>query len=263
TSAGPINVELFDKQAPRTVANFLNYVNNSRYASTIFHRLVNTPTPFVLQGGGFQFTANPTPSLNAVATDPAVQNEFGISNTQGTLAMAKLGGDPNSATSQFFFNLGNNSSNLDTQNGGFTVFGKIVGASDQAVLNTLASATVKDESNGNANSPFSQIPLNNYNGTNFPTDTTASNYQLVNDVQIVSQSEKLTYSVVGNTNPNLGGVNIVNNRLTLTFAQGQTGSSVLTVEAKDMFGATVTTSFNVTVANVAPAATVSLSSSSP
>jgi cyclophilin family peptidyl-prolyl cis-trans isomerase len=260
TSAGSINVELFDTKAPRTVANFLNYVNNARYTNTIFHRLVSG---FVLQGGGFQFAANPTPSLNAVTTDPAVQNEFGTSNTAGTLAMAKLGNDPNSATSQFFFNLADNSSNLDSQNGGFTVFGKIVGASDQQVLNTLAATPIKDESKGDPNSPFSSIPLNNYSGTNFPTDTNLNNYALVQDVAIVQQSEKLTYTVVGNSNPNLVGTTVTNNRLGLTFVKGATGSSVITVKATDEFGASVTTSFNVNVADTAPTVGVTLDKSSP
>src|SRR5207302_196577 len=121
TSAGPINVELLDKQAPRTVANFFNYINSNRFDNTIFHRL---ETGFVLQGGGFAFQASPA-NLVPVLTDPAVQNEFvapsnpkEVVNAPGTIAMAKVASDPNSATSQFFFNLGNNS-DLDTENGGF------------------------------------------------------------------------------------------------------------------------------------------------
>jgi cyclophilin family peptidyl-prolyl cis-trans isomerase len=260
TSAGAINVELFDKQAPRTVANFLNYIRNGRYANGIFHRLVSG---FVLQGGGFQFASNLANPLSPVATDPPVQNEFGISNTQGTLAMAKVGGDPNSATSQFFFNLADNSANLDSQNGGFTVFGKIVGPSDQQVLDTLASAPIRDESKGDPNSPFGSIPLINYTGTNFPTDTTASNYDLIQDAVIVSQPESLTYSVVGNTNPGLVGTLVTNERLGLTFVKGATGSSVITVQATDQFGATVTSSFTVSVADAAPTASVSLNTSAP
>src|SRR5262249_12269866 len=88
TVDGPLNVELFDKQAPRTVANFLNYVTSARSDSSIFHRLASG---FVLQGGGFTFNNDGVnTTLTPIAADPAVQNEPGISNTQGTIAMAKL-----------------------------------------------------------------------------------------------------------------------------------------------------------------------------
>lgn len=243
TSMGPINVELFDTKAPRTVANFFNYANSGRYINSIFHRLV---PGFVLQGGGFTFSDFPgsssPPTLNTIPTDPPVQNEFGTSNTQGTIAMAKLGGDPNSATDQFFFNLADNSSNLDNQNGGFTVFGKIDGAADQATLNALASVTTQ-----NHGSPFDQIPLVNYNGTNFPSDTTASNFELVNSVTTVSRTEFLTYSLVSNSNPNLVTVSLNNNHLTLAYAPGQTGVATIVIRATDSFGASVDARFNVAV----------------
>jgi cyclophilin family peptidyl-prolyl cis-trans isomerase len=260
--SGTINVELFDKQAPRTVANFLNYIKSGAYNNSIFHRLV---TNFVLQGGGFTFNSAKA-TLDTIPTDPPVQNEPDVvnrSNTIGTIAMAKLGSDPNSATDQFFFNLGDNSSNLNNQNGGFTVFGKIVSADDQNTINALAGATIRDESKGDASSPFNSIPLNSYNGTNFPTDTTAANYDLVKDVQIISQTESLTYSVVGNSNPGLVTTAIKNNRLTLTYAANATGTSTITVRATDEFGATVDDTFHVSVANQAPTATVTLSSPSP
>jgi cyclophilin family peptidyl-prolyl cis-trans isomerase len=243
TIDGPVNVELFDKQTPRTVANFLNYVTSGRYDNSIFHRLV---PGFVLQGGGFTFNNNGlSTTLTPIPTDPAVQNEPGISNTQGTLAMAKLGGDPNSATDQFFFNLANNSSNLDNQNGGFTVFGKVLGPADLAVLNQLAATPTQNQSSANA--AFSQIPLLNYNGTNFPSDANANNFLLVGNVVVDSRPEMLTYSVVGNTNPALVTPAVNNERLTLNYTPGLTGSAVITVQATDTFGASVQTSFTVTV----------------
>ncbi len=243
TSDGPVNVELFDKTAPRTVANFLNYVTSGRYDSSIFHRLM---PGFVLQGGGFTFSNDgTTTSLPPIAADPAVQNEPGISNTQGTIAMAKLGGDPNSATDQFFFNLADNSSNLDNQNGGFTVFGKVLGPADLAVLNELAATPTQDKSS--ANSAFMNIPLVNYNGTNFPSDANAGNFLLVQNAVVDSRPEMLTYSVVGNTNPALVSPAINNERLTLNYTPNMTGSAVITVQATDTFGASVQTSFTVTV----------------
>src|SRR5439155_14968721 len=111
TSDGPINVQLFDTQSPQTVANFLSYVKSGAYNNSIFHRLVNN---FVIQGGGFTFSSTPA-GLTAIPANPPIANEFGTSNTQGTLAMALVGSDINSATDQFFFNLVNNASSLDAQ----------------------------------------------------------------------------------------------------------------------------------------------------
>ncbi len=260
TSSGAVNVELFDKQAPRTVANFLNYVTSGRYTESIFHRSAKLPggTPFVLQSGGFTFNTNPS-RLDPIATDPAVQNEpdpTNRSNLRGTLAMAKLGTDPNSATDQFFFNLGDNSGNLNNQNGGFTVFGKVVSAADQQVVDALAAIPTKDESQGPAlpasekgpagQGVFSEIPLQNYSGTNFPADTSAANYALVSSATIASRGDFLTYSVVGNTNPQVVTTSVNNNRLTLQARQA--GTTTLTVRATDQKGATVDTTFKVTVA---------------
>jgi cyclophilin family peptidyl-prolyl cis-trans isomerase len=132
TVLGDIDVELFDRDKPVTVQNFIRYVTNGYYQNVFFHRCVSD---FVVQGGGY-FTANPQssdPFTNAyyVPTFPPITNEFGVgprlSNVYGTVAMAKTS-DPNSATSQFFFNLADNSASLDNTNnsGGFTVFGRVV-----------------------------------------------------------------------------------------------------------------------------------------
>jgi cyclophilin family peptidyl-prolyl cis-trans isomerase len=213
----------------------------------------------VLQGGGFTFDST-SPSLMPITANPPVQNEFGKSNTKGTIAMAKLGGDPNSATNQFFFNLADNSSNLNSQNGGFTVFGQIVGSSDQSILDALASTPIKNET-----SPFDSIPLKNYTGTNFPTDTKAANYLMVNDVAVVNQDEFLTYSVVSNSNKNLvmASVDPKDNALLDLTSANQTGNATVVVRATDRYGATVDTSFTVSVINQPPTATVALNTSTP
>ena len=118
-----INVLLFNQTAaaPLSVNNFQNYVNNGSYTNTIIQRSVPN---FVIQGGGF--TVNNL-AVGTIPSNAAVQNEFSLqrSNLRGTIAFAKVGGNPNSATNQWFFNLGNNSANLDNQNGGFTVFGQV------------------------------------------------------------------------------------------------------------------------------------------
>lgn len=255
TSAGPINIELFDRDAPRTVANFLNYVTDNDYANSIFHRSakLQNGTPFVLQGGGFTFQENPA-HLETIPTDPAVQNEpdpVNRSNVRGTVALAKLGNNPNSATDQFFFNLGNNAANLDNQNGGFTVFGRVVGPADQAVVDALAAIPTQDQGAAPALPPsqqgtFTEIPLQNYNGSNFPTDTTRDNYALVNNLTVVSRTEELTYAVVGNTNPGVVTATVGDNRVTLQ-AGNQGGTTTITVRATDRSGASVDTTFQVTV----------------
>ena len=124
TSLGDFSIELFDDITPITVANFLNYVNSGRYNTTVIHRVINTPIPFIIQGGGMSYNVEEN-TLDAINTDGAILNEPFISNQRGTVAMAKLSGNPNSATSQWFVNLNDNSANLDAQNGGFTVFGHL------------------------------------------------------------------------------------------------------------------------------------------
>ena len=253
TSKGPVNVELFDKQAPKTVANFLNYVTDGDYTNSIFHRSASPPGAVRPPGRRVHLQRHPDP-VPGDPDRPAVQNEpdaVNRSNMKGTLAMAKVGGDPNSATDQFFFNLGDNSANLDAQNGGFTVFGKVMTAADQAVVDQLAAIPTKDESTAAAlpasqQGVFTEIPLENYTGTNFPTDTTQANYALVTGVSIVQQTEALTYSIVDNSNPAAATATITNNRLNVTGVAA--GTTTLTVKATDKAGNSTQTTVTVTVA---------------
>jgi hypothetical protein len=160
--------------------------------------------------------------------------------------MAKLPTNANSATDQFFFNLANNTS-LDTQNGGFTVFGQLASTADRATVNSLAQFTRTDGSGGDPNSPFNEVPTANYpNATNFPTDLTAANLIVLQDVKVIKRDEFLTYSIVSNSNANLVTPTIVNNRITLTYADGATGNATITVRATDRFGASVNTTITVT-----------------
>jgi uncharacterized protein (TIGR03437 family) len=157
TNLGDIDVVLLTNSAPRTVQNFLNYVNRGAYNNSFFHRSV---PGFVIQGGGFRWQ-NASPNVVAVPEDPPIRNEFRVSNTRGTLAMAKLGSGPDTATSQWFFNLANNASNLDNQNGGFTVFGRVANSASLTVMDRIAAVRVY-----NAGSPFDQLPLMNYTSGN-------------------------------------------------------------------------------------------------
>lgn len=149
-----IDVSLLEDKlsgAPLTVANFERYIEEEKYTDIILHRLISG---FVLQGGGFQWSNNQT-SPSSIESFPAVQNEFSSerSNTRGTIAMAKIGNDPDSATNQWFFNLADNSANLDNQNGGFTVFGKTKTQTDLLFVDILASSPV-----ANAGGVFSSLP---------------------------------------------------------------------------------------------------------
>jgi cyclophilin family peptidyl-prolyl cis-trans isomerase len=149
TPFGDLDVELYDQQKPVTVNNFKRLVQAGAYQNTFFHRLV---PGFVAQGGGyFAWNAASTnyfgpnwANLGQVPSFGPITNEYSVgpvlSNTNGTLAMAKLGGNPNSATCEWFFNLANNSTNLDNQNGGFTVFGHVLSDPSRvlAFFNTLA-----------------------------------------------------------------------------------------------------------------------------
>ena len=129
TVLGDFDVELLDAEAPLTVANFLAYLADPDYDASFIHRGV---PGFVIQGGGFAFTDG---SFAVVPTDTPVLNEFGRSNLRATIAMAKLSGNPDSATSQWFVNLAANTS-LDTNNGGFTVFGEVI-AGGMAVVDAI------------------------------------------------------------------------------------------------------------------------------
>ncbi len=119
TNRGNITVELFEKEAPLTVANFKNYVGKGFYSGTIFHRTI---PGFMIQGGGFD------ESFTQKDTEKAIQNESanGLQNRRGTLAMARTSA-PHSATSQFFINVADNDF-LNAQPGkpGYAVFAKVV-----------------------------------------------------------------------------------------------------------------------------------------
>ncbi|WP_068547417.1 peptidylprolyl isomerase [Thalassotalea crassostreae] len=123
TSMGDFEVNLLDEHTPKTVENFLEYVHAQDFDNSIIHRSV---PGFIIQGGGYFYNTEEQ-MVDSVNSNPAVINEPVFSNVTGTIAMAKVSGDENSATNQWFFNVDNNSSYLDNENGGFTVFGVVQG----------------------------------------------------------------------------------------------------------------------------------------
>ncbi len=122
TSLGPITIQLDPDKAPKTVANFVAYVESGHYDGTIFHRVIED---FMVQGGGMDNEMNSKP------TNDSVQNEAnnGLKNEYGTVAMARTA-DPHSASAQFFINTSDNGFldfTSETQDGwGYCVFGKVI-----------------------------------------------------------------------------------------------------------------------------------------
>ncbi len=167
TVLGDFDINLYDNATPATVNNFLAYVQVGDYNDSIFHRSV---TSFILQSGGFRTDLNA--QITSIPTNPAVINEPVFANIRGTIAMAKLGSDPNSATSQWFVNLANNTANLDSQNGGFTVFGEVTG-NGMAVIDALA-ALPKFAFPG----ALGELPLQNYSSSDFTNGVAFTNSHL-------------------------------------------------------------------------------------
>jgi cyclophilin family peptidyl-prolyl cis-trans isomerase len=126
TSMGTIKIELFEDKAPISVKNFLDYVDDKHYDGTVFHRVIST---FMIQGGGYDADQKER------KTKPAIKNEAkasGLKNERGTISMARTG-EPDSATSQFFINVRNNTG-LDPENTddgvGYAVFGRVIDGMD-------------------------------------------------------------------------------------------------------------------------------------
>ena len=215
-------VEVYDNQnrsnytTPITANNFLQYVNDSSYDSTLIHRLV---PDFVIQSGGYNW---PTKASNEIGGYPLrvtskgeIINEPGNSNLMGTIAMAKVSGKPNSATSEWFINLSDNES-LDSQNEGFTVFGHLLGdgINNPLLLNNQSTYNVNYSDVG-LNLP--ELPLVNIQD-NIITNT---NYFAIKRVTKIDQrpdeiSNK--YNVI----------------VTSTNSAGQQSNEYIIVEVKDV-----------------------------
>jgi peptidyl-prolyl cis-trans isomerase A (cyclophilin A) len=178
TVMGNIEVNLFDKTTPETVKNFLAYVNSGAYANNVIHR--SDKSLDVIQGGGLTYPdALP---LISVKRKPSIVNEPVYSNVRGTLAMAKQSGKPNSATNEWYFNLKDNSADLDpndiydTQS--YTVFGQVTEAS-LPVLDAIA--TVDTFIMGS----YVNFPLRNYTIDDYKNNATVDETNLVLITNIV------------------------------------------------------------------------------
>jgi peptidyl-prolyl cis-trans isomerase A (cyclophilin A) len=200
TVMGNFEVNLYDNATPATVANFMNYVNNGAYTNTVIHRSI---PGFVVQGGGLTFNAITTVSAatlvnNRIPTDPPVINEPEFSNVAGTIAMARSN-NINSATSQWFFNLVDNSAGnaqLDSQNEGFTVFGEVIG-NGMDVVNLIEA-----EQTFNFGGELSNLPLQDYT----PPDPFDGTHLIIISAIIVTDTTVDSAGVAG-LNPPLNTAN--------------------------------------------------------
>ena len=259
--AGVIEIELFDDVTPLTVQNFVNYVNaktaKGDYDNTIVHRQAdfnNNGTADFLQGGGFEYG-----NLGShIPTGVNLHNEFSMPNVRGTIAMGKIGGDPNSASSEWFINAEDNSRVFgvpDSGTGtlGYTVFGTVL--SGMAVVDKITNLDDHDLSQ-ELNGPFSQLPLQagyvEGNGVldNIPT---ADQFVRITDAFVVpGTSTGITYSAQvfahGTTTPStLLKTAVKGSTLDLTYS-GKAGVVDVVVSGTDGTGAPVTDTFMVTLA---------------
>jgi len=241
-----IDFLLFRERTPITIANFLGYVNRGDYTNMIVHRLV---PGFVIQGGGFTIVngADGGISADSVATQPTIRNEFGVSNTLGTISMAKLGGNPDSATSQWFISTGANSDNLDSQNGGFTVFGVVSRDSFEAALelDRRQKFTIYDLGGALGSTPL----VRNTNNANF----TAERFYRFSSVVEVPLPEgqagtdpNLSYSLISGSEEGDPVVEISEGELVVGFPSATFGGKkTVIVQAEDSVGNTVVDTFKI------------------
>jgi peptidyl-prolyl cis-trans isomerase B (cyclophilin B) len=149
TSMGTVKIELYQDKAPKTVDNFLQYVDQKHFDNTVFHRVI---PDFMIQGGGFEPGA--LAKNREKPTMASIRNEStnGLSNERGTLAMARTN-DPDSATSQFFINVKHNRAlDRSSNNAGYCVFGKVIEGMDVVdEIRVVKTGTV---------GPHDDVPIN-------------------------------------------------------------------------------------------------------
>jgi peptidyl-prolyl cis-trans isomerase A (cyclophilin A) len=191
TSAGDIDVRFFDQSTPLSVANFLAYSDPGLYDGSFIHRRTALATSgvAVIQGGGF-YLNNSIFAASAIPPFSPVLNEPGISNLRGTLAYAK-GSDPNSATSQWFFNVLDNTVLDSPSNGEFTVFGRVINGTmsvvDAIYSLPLINASVAQNAPGE---DFDEIPV-------FDAQKVINQNDILDEDAVVIQSIVLLSSLDG------------------------------------------------------------------
>lgn len=247
TNLGNLDVRLYEREAPATSANFLNYVNRGDYSDVVFHRSTRlVPSGLeIIQSGWFK--PDGSGAYTSVTTDPSVQNEPGISNLRGTIAVAKLGGDPDSGTSQWYFNVSSSAAALDppTNNGGFTVFGRLSTPS-LAVMDDIHSRPI---ANFNVTLDGSVRNVSGWPTLAAPAGALPVQGEYIQISSAAKLDAVLNYTVTGNSVPGVADAAVSpTGQLILTrVADGMTD---IEVTATDLDGNTVATSFTVVVGDI-------------
>jgi len=252
TTKGNIDVMLYNAETPATVTNFLGYVNRGDYANSAFHRISDVATSgvAVLQGGQIKPTSTAADTFTAIPLQTAVQNEPGISNLNYTIAMAKQGGNPNSATDQFYFNLTDADNVLDapSQNGGFTVFGRVTNATKvtlDAISTSPSGGPYSINLDGTSTNTGFKWPMNVANQGSVPATMDNTKIMKIISVAPITSTQALTLSVSSST-PAVATA-VMNGATGLTITPVAAGTAVITVTATDLDDLTNSTTFNVTV----------------
>jgi cyclophilin family peptidyl-prolyl cis-trans isomerase len=253
TVLGNIDIALFGQQKPITVANFLAYIDQGHYFSGANSSFVNSSPGYIIGGGQWIGTSNPntgTIQPTAVSTLPPIQNEPGISNKRGTIAMNQNGSNADSATSQWFINLSDNGGapyNLDIRNGSgnsavgpYTVFGRVAN-NTMSTVDAIAQVPIYNfSSQGGVIIPsFRYLPLQNY------TQNNPVYVENLITIPTIAHIPALTFSV---STDNAGVTATLDGPGTKLLVAGKSvGTTHVTVTATDLDGATVSQQFTVNV----------------
>lgn len=231
TVLGDFEVELYDEETPITTANFLEYVEASAYTDSIFHRLDND---FILQGGGYTFNIENS-QIEKITQNDSIKNEPFFSNTRGTIAMAKLPGQPNSATSQWFINLEDSNDFLDSVDGGFTVFGKVTGEG-MSIIDDIAALKIGDYRS--TNSAFRELPLRNVTSSDLSNKTplTEDNLMLIKNIMVLGAT---TTSSVSSISSSSSSSSDMNTSSSVNFNNSTSSSSIRSSETSVSSSSTV------------------------
>lgn len=239
TVLGKFNVELLANAAPQHVANFLKYVAAGSYSTSFFHRSAavdSSGSIGILQGGGYTWTGSTASTITKFSPVPL---EYNLPNTRGTVAAARTS-DVNSATSEWYFNIRDNSTNLGTANGGgYTVFGRVLGSGMTVVDSIAALPRI------NAGGAFTELPVRNYTSGSLAT----ANMAIVNSISTIAMYPGSGASLIAFTGTNSGAaaVDAEVSGPYLLLKPLASGSGTIVIQARDTNGNLAQGTFTATV----------------